>query len=217
MRTLIVEDHTMIREGLILRLEDLPDIEIVGQASDGAEAIRLTGELHPDLIIMDIAMPRLNGIEAARTILSMDHDPVPRIIFLSMHIEREYVIEAFRAGGRAYIIKSSIFEELAQAVMAVCEGGTYISPAVGDLLIEEVTGIAPQTEAGPYQVLTPRERQVLQLLADGMNAKEIGEMLGVSDKTIHANRVTILAKLNLRGVADLTKYAIKHGITTLES
>jgi DNA-binding NarL/FixJ family response regulator len=216
MRILIADDHAMIRQGLRMCLQEIPGTEVVGEASDGLEAFEKACELQPDLVVMDIAMPRVNGIDAARNIREDDRCAATAVVVLSMHTEREFVAEAFRAGARAYILKSSAFEELAQAVEALREGKTYISPDLSDVFVDQMIRGNGAASPLPFTELTSRERQVLQLLADGNNAKQIGDLLNVSDKTVHAHRAAIMQKLNLHSVAELTKYAIRHGLSALD-
>ena len=182
---------------------------MVGEANSGSEALALADELRPDVLLADIAMPGLNGIDLIHQWTTQDRRG--RVLVLSMHTEREFVMEAFRAGASGYVVKSAPPSQLSAAVRAVASGRSYIAPEVSDVVLEHATGQAERH--GP--VLTPRERQALQLLAEGLNAKEVAAGMGISDKTVHAFRAQVMRKLDLNSVADLTKYAIRHGITTL--
>ena len=208
-RVLVADDHEITRAGVRHALETAPDLQVVGEAGNGTEALASAEELRPDVLLVDISMPGLNGIDLIHQ--WMRRSRRGRVLVLSMHTERQFVIEAFRAGAGGYIVKTAPPDQLIAAVRAVAAGRSYIAPEVSDVVLELVTGQG-QHHA---HVLTPRERQVLQLLAEGMNAKEAANTLGISDKTVHAFRAQVMRKLDLHSMADLTKYAIRHGITTL--
>lgn len=214
MRVLLVDDHSIVRDGLRVCMSTADRYDVVGEAEDGQEAIRLAESLAPDLVIMDVAMPGMNGIEATRQVVALDN--APRVIVLSMHSDREFVVEALRAGASGYLMKASAFDELLRAMDAVIEGKTYLSPSITDVVIDNYVRKSPNDAPTAFSVLTARERQILQLLAEGSNAKEIGAKLGISDKTVHAFRNRVMEKLDLHSVAELTKYAIRHGLTTLD-
>ncbi len=213
MRILIADDHGIVRQGLISLLEKQADMEIVGEAEDGPTAVRLAAKLLPDVIIMDVSMPNLNGIQATRLVLRQTPDA--RIIALSMYFNRRFVIKMLKAGVLGYVLKSYLFDELVRAIHAVAANEHYLSPRITDVLIEDY--INPLTvEADASGRLTDRERQLLQLLAEGQSTKQIALGLNVSPKTADANRRQIMNKLGIFSVAELTKYAIREGLTSLE-
>lgn len=212
MRILLVDDHQMVRDGLKLCLDEHDEYKVVGEASDGVQAVELARSLLPDLIVMDVAMPTLNGIEAAKKILTEIH-PAAKIICLSMHSDREYISEAFRVGVVGYMLKSSAFKELVEAIGAIAEGRKYISPAIAEIVVDNYLAKPAENPEKPFEILTPRERQVLHLLADGLSAKKIGNELGISPKTVHAFRSQIMLKLGIDSLPELTKYAIRHGLS----
>jgi DNA-binding NarL/FixJ family response regulator len=213
LRVLVVDDHRIVREGLVTLLERQPGLKVVAQAETGMEAVKLARELTPDIVIMDISLPDLNGVEATRRILA--RPTRTKVIALSMHSDRRFVIESLKAGASAYLLKDAAFDELSQAIGAVVKGGTYLSSRISDLLIREYSRKKRSGESTAYSLLTGRERQVLQLLAEGKATKQIAGSLGVSVKTIETFRQQIMSKLDLHSVAELTKYAIREGITTL--
>ena len=213
LRVLVVDDHRIVREGLVTLLERQPGLQVVAQAETGAQAVKLARELAPDVVIMDISLPDLNGVEATRQILA--RPTRTKVIALSMHTDRRFVIESLKAGASAYLLKDAAFDELSQAIAAVVKGGTYLSSKISDLLIREYSRKKRSGESTAYSLLTGRERQVLQLLAEGKATKQIAGSLGVSVKTIETFRQQIMNKLDLHSVAELTKYAIREGITTL--
>lgn len=220
-RVLIADDHGIVREGVGSVLTHELGMEVVGEASDGKQAVQLARELQPDLIIMDITMPGLNGIEAARQICA-ENEHV-KLIALSMHSDQRYVLEMFSLGASGYLLKESVFKELSLAIQKVLNGKTYISPDVGGDVIKTcleklgMSGLsASGKEAELFSPLSPRERQVLKLIADGKHNKEIADYLNMSIKTVEGHREHIMQKLNLHTVSELTKYAIREGITTVE-
>ena len=214
MRVLLVDDHSIVRDGLRVCMSDSDRYEVVGEAEDGIQAVELAKELHADMVIMDVAMPRMNGIEATRQVVGLSNPP--KVIVLSMHSDREFVVEALRAGASGYLMKASAFDELLRAMDAVGDGKTSLSPSITDVVIDNYVRKRADDPPNAFSVLTARERQILQLLAEGSNAKEIGVKLGISDKTVHAFRNRVMEKLDLHSVAELTKYAIRHGLTTLD-
>jgi two-component system response regulator NreC len=213
-RVLIAEDHKMMREGLRSLLQEKTGYECVAEANDGYEAIRKAKEFHPDIVIMDIMLPNLNGIEATRQIKSQQ--PEIEIVVLSMHATRNYILQVLQAGASAYLLKDSAVEDLAAALVAVGKGGMYLSPAIttAAALKNEAAGISLKNLAD-VQRLTKRELQVLQLIADGSSTKEIAATLEVSVKTIETHRKQIMDKLSIRTIAGLTKYCIREGLTSL--
>jgi DNA-binding NarL/FixJ family response regulator len=210
-KILIADDHQIIRQGLKSLLDRYPDFQVVGEAADGRSAVRLAKQLMPDVIVMDIAMPDLNGIEATRQ-LTKAH-PEIKIIALSMHADRRFANEMIRAGAQGYLVKDGAFEELAEAIRTVISGKAYLSPRVAD---NYALAEGP-TASSAFDRLSPREREVLQLMAEGRSTKEIAMDLTLSVKTIETHRRQFMEKLNLFSVAELTKYAIREGLTTLEA
>ena len=214
-RVLLVDDHAMIRQGLCSLLEKQPDIEVVGSVENGRKAVDTARELAPDLVIMDISMPNLNGIDATRKIIGEMGDV--KVIALSIHSSRHFVAEMLKAGASGYILKECLFDELVEAIKTVLNGGTYLSPKITGVVIDDyVKRLSTQYQPeGP--VLTEREREVLQFLSEGKSTKQIAMQLHVSAKTIESNRRNIMDKLGINSVAELTKYAVREGITPLES
>ncbi|MBN1671979.1 MAG: response regulator transcription factor [Kiritimatiellae bacterium] len=212
-RVLLADDHEMIREGLRSLLEKQADLEVVGEAEDGHAAVRLVQKLHPNVVVLDVAMPGLNGVEAARQITAKH--PHVKIIALSMHEDRRYVSEMLKAGASGYLLKGGAFRELVEAVRAVMKDRIYLTPAVARTVVDEYRRGAGEEAKSAFAVLTEREREVLQLLAEGKSAKEIAGVLALSVKTVGTHREHIMEKLNLRSLAELTKYAIREGLTSL--
>jgi DNA-binding NarL/FixJ family response regulator len=212
-RILLADDHRIVREGLRDLLEKRTDLKVVGEASDGMEAVRLASELRPDVVIVDVSMPVLNGIEATRRIVA-EH-PAVKVVALSMHPDRRYVIEMLKAGAVAYLLKDSAFDELIHAIESVMARASYLSPAITDMVVREYVASLPREGGTAYSVLTAREREVLQLLAEGLPTKTIASRLGVSVKTAESYRQQIMEKLDLHSVAELTKYAVREGLTQL--
>ncbi|HCO93032.1 MAG TPA: DNA-binding response regulator [Phycisphaerales bacterium] len=214
-KVLLVDDHAIIREGLRSLLEKEPNIEVVADTDDGRKARDLVRELSPDVVIMDITMPGLNGIEATRQITA--ESPHVKVIALSIHSKRRYVADMLSAGATGYILKECLFDELVQAIQAVVAGGQYLSPRITDVVVSDYVKRLSATAYSPFEALTTREREVLQLVAEGKSTKQIALELHVSTKTIEANRRQIMEKLDRHSVAELTKYAIREGLTTLET
>lgn len=212
-RILLADDHKIMRDGLRSLIERLPDMEVVGEADNGRTMVRMVREMTADLVIMDVGMPDMNGIEATREIRSCA--PGLRVIALSMHSDKRYVAEMFRAGASGYLLKDCAFEELARAVQVVMEGQAYISPPVAELMIKDFVSLTPRDDMSAYTVLSPREREVLQLFAEGGSVKQIAAHLHISVKTVEKHRQQVMSKLELRSMADLIKYAIREGLTSL--
>jgi len=210
-RILLADDHTIIRSGLRLLLEQQPDFKVVAEASDGREAVELVSKHHPEVVILDIGMPLLNGIEATQQILSKE--PETRVVILSMHADEGYVLRALKAGARAYILKNSAEADLIRAVRAVADGKSFFSPVISKMLLEDyIRQIRDKHVEDSYDLLTPREREILQLLAEGRTNKEVANLLQLSVYTVDAHRGNILQKLNLHGVPELVLYAVRKGI-----
>lgn len=201
-RTLIVDDHPLVRDGLIARLNRSDEVEVIGEASDGHEALQLVKELNPDVVLMDINMPNLNGISATESIL--DVYPNILILVLSMHDDREYVTSVIDAGARGYVLKSASAEEMFNAIKAVYSGGIYYSPAIADAIFHKANG--------PVDSLTDRETVVLDMLANGASNKESANALGISARTIEVHRRNIKKKLGLRSTPALIRFAIDSGL-----
>ncbi len=213
-KILLADDHEIVRCGLKAIIETRPDLEVIGEAGNGREAVSMVDELRPHIVIMDITMPDLNGLEATRQI--KDKHPAIRIIALSMHHNKRFVVDMLKAGVSGYISKATVHNDLLLAIGAAMAGEVYLSSKITGIVAEDyITGQAGG-EAVPASVLSPREREVLQLIAEGKSTKEIALHLHVSVKTIESTRRQIMNKLNIFNVADLTKYAISEGLTTLE-
>jgi two-component system, NarL family, response regulator NreC len=205
-RILLADDHAVVREGLRSLLEREADLRVVAEAEDGREALRLARETHPDVAALDLSMPVLNGLEAARQLVAWDRGPRP--ILLTAHAEEQYVLEAIRAGVRGYVLKRQAGADLVRAIREVSMGGVYLSPGIS----AAVTAAIRSAPAAAPDPLTSREREVLQLIAEGKTTKEVASILGVSVKTADTHRTSLMQKLDLHDVASLTRYAIRHGI-----
>ena len=208
---LLADDHNLIRSGLRLLLEQQPDFNVVAEAEDGRQAVQLFNKHHPQVVVLDIGMPQLNGIEATRQIVSQD--PRAQVVILSMHSAEGYVLRALKAGAKAYILKNSADADLIRAVRAVAEGKSFFSPAISKMLLEDyVRQVREKEVEDSYDLLTPREREILQLLAEGKSNKEVANILELSPYTVETHRGNILTKLNLHGVPELILYAVRKGI-----
>jgi two-component system response regulator NreC len=214
-RILLADDHTIVRQGLKAILEGEPDIEVVGEAADGREAVRKAATLAADVVVMDVSMPRMNGIEATARIAR--DSPRARVIALTMHNSEEYIYSLLKAGARGYLLKESASSDLVEAIRSVRRNGTYLHPTVSPKVVSEyLKRPDPRTRAAmpTRESLTSREREILQLIAEGHTNKEIAGHLGLSVKTVEAHRTRIMQKLRIHNVAGLTRYAISHGITS---
>ena len=209
-RVLIADDHKILREGLISLLQGEADIAIVGEAANGHEAVQLTQEVRPDVVIMDVAMAGLNGVSATSQILTQA--PTTKVIALSMHSDRRFVTGMLSAGASGYLLKDSAFEELALSIRAVMRGELYLSVGITGVVVDELVG--PRLAKEP--LLSTRETEVLRLLAAGKSTADMARELGVSVKTIETHRRKIMHKLGLHSVAELTKYAVREGLTSLD-
>jgi two-component system, NarL family, response regulator NreC len=205
-RILLADDHAVVRQGFKLILASQADMEIVAEAANGREAVELAGKLHPDVAVMDVAMPELNGIEATRRI--GESAPRTRVLALSMHKDSVYVREILRAGARGYLLKDQAASDLISAVRAVARGEGYISPAVSDAVLNDYR----RHVSDPIDLLTSREREVLQMIAEGKTNKEIATVLNLSVYTVDAHRGRIMEKLNLHSVNELVRFAVRKGL-----
>ena len=211
----LADDHTVVRDGLRFLLDAQTDITVVGDAADGHEAVRRAVELRPDVVVMDIAMPRLNGIEATRQI--RDDCPDVEIIILSMHVTAEHVYRALQAGAQGYLVKESAGAEVVEAVRAVGAGRRYLARRIMNIVVESFMKLGEEeTELSPLERLSPRERDVLQLVVEGHTSTEIAERLALSSSTVETYRSRLMKKLGIKDIPSLVKFAIQHGITPLD-
>jgi DNA-binding NarL/FixJ family response regulator len=213
-RVLLVDDHKMMREGLCALLAGVPDIEVVGEASDGRTALDLVRSLSPDVVVMDVGMPELNGVEATHRIRA-EYEHV-KVIALSTHTDQRYVQHMLEAGACGYVLKISAYDELLRAVRAAGLGKTYLSPEVAGPVVERSTHPHAEGEVSAYSTLGAREREVLQLVAEGKTSGETANEMHISIKTVETHRRNIIQKLRLHGTAELTKYAVREGLTSLD-
>jgi DNA-binding NarL/FixJ family response regulator len=213
-KILLADDHAIVRDGLRRSLQQEQDMEVVGQAKDGLTTIQLARELSPDVVLMDISMPDINGMDTCREI-TRDF-PNIKVIGLSMHSAKRFVSEMFKAGACGYLPKNCEFDELASAIRSVMAGKTYLSPAITDVVVDNFVRVSAEENNSVFFTLTKRERQVLQLMAEGKTTKQIGQSLHISPKTVEAHRLRVMEKLNINNVAQLTKYAIQEGLTSAE-
>ena len=211
MRVLLADDHAIVRRGLRSLLETEPQMSVVAEAADGHEAIRLAEEHHPDVAILDIGMPLMNGIEVAARLRAMDQPP--RVVVLSMHTDESYILRALAAGAQAYLLKDSTDEELLPALRAVASGKPFFSAAVSGVLVEDyVRHLQSRGLTDTFHLLTAREREVLQLLAEGRANKEVAALLEVGLSTVETHRANLMQKLNLHNTAEIVLYAVRKGI-----
>ncbi len=213
-RVFLADDHAVVRDGLRLILEAQGDIAVVGEAANGHQAVRLVQQLRPDVVVMDIAMPELNGIEATREI--RQSCPATQAVILSMHSTAEHIFRALEAGARGYLLKESAGLEVVEAVRAVHAGRRYLSQRISDTVIDDYLRQRQAATKDPLERLTPRERQVLQLVAEGKSSAEIGDILFLSPKTVDTYRSRLMQKLGLSDLPSLIRFAIQHGITPLD-
>ena len=211
---LIADDHRLFRHGLRSLLDKQGNLRVVAETTDGAETVAAAGSLQPDVVLMDISMPELNGIEATRRIVAQT--PATKIIMLSMHSDRRFITESLKAGAKGYLLKDCAFEEVLLAVKAVSEDAIYLSSRISGLVIKDYVAISKSMPGSAFSALSTREREVLQLLAEGKSTKETAAKLHVSVKTIESHRKQVMDKLDIHSVAELTKYAIREGLTPLD-
>ena len=214
-KIIIADDHKIIRDGLSSMIGREPDLEVVAEAENGREAVKLALEINPDVVVMDIVMPELNGIEAAQQITSSN--PKIKIVALSMHTDRRFVTRMLKSGASGYLLKDGAFKELAVAIRTVMAGQIYLTPRVQGVVVDEYLHNRDVDENTGLPSLTIREKEVLQLLAEGKSTKEVASHIHVSVKTVETHRQNIMKKLNITTLAELVKYAIREGLTTLES
>ena len=212
---LLADDHKIVREGIKALIEKQTDMEVIAETEDGRTTVQLALQLLPNVVIMDVGMPDMNGIEATRQIIA--NSPNVKIIALSMHSDRRFVAEMLKAGASGYLLKDCAVEELINAVHAVVENRTYLSPNIVDSVIKDYTYLLSKEDLSVFSILTTREREVLQLLSEGKTTKEIASHLKISVKTVETYKQKIMDKLNIHSVAELTKYAIREGLTSLDT
>lgn len=211
---LVVDDHKILRQGLRTLLGREADMKVLAEAEDGRDAVRLVRELSPQVVIMDVGMPDLNGIEATRQILQ--ESPETKVIALSMHSDRRFVTNMIKAGASGYLLKDSAFEELATAIRVVMARKTYLSHEIAHVVVKDYVQGGSKDDPSVFSVLSPREREVLQLMAEGKSNRQIAEMLNVSLKTVETHRQQIMNKLEIHNIVELTKYAIREGLASLD-
>lgn len=212
-KIILVDDHTVLRHGLRQSLEVEPDFHVVGEAENGKEAIKKALELNPDVVVMDVSMPGLNGMEATRII--RDKNPDIRVLALSMYSEQIYVMGMLNAGASGFLLKAGSFRELSSAIRTVAEGKVYLAPEVTGIVVDNVLHPSSSQDPVPETELTKRDREVLQLIAEGKKSIDIADELKISKRTVDIHRRNLMDKLNIRNVAALTKYAVRQGITSL--
>lgn len=211
MRLVLADDHDIVRRGLRALLQEEPGLEIIGEAGDGRAALNLCQTLEPDLAILDVAMPQLNGIEVAAQ--AIRHNPRLRVVMLSMHAHESYIIRALTAGAKGYLLKDATEEDLIPAVRAVSQGRSFFSPAISQILAEDYVRYLQQSgQEDSYALLTDREKEILQLLAEGRSNKEVAALLGIGLSTVETHRAKIMQKLTLHNTAELVLYAVRKGI-----
>jgi DNA-binding NarL/FixJ family response regulator len=213
-RVLLADDHRLFRDGLRTLLEQQPDLDVVGVVADGQAVLAQVGVCRPDVVLMDLSMPGLNGLEATRQL--RDDHPGVAVIMLSMHADHRFVVEALRAGALGYVPKDCDIAELREAIRTVSRRQIYLSRSLGDRIVRDYLALTGDRPDSAFSVLSAREREVLQLLAEGRSAKDIAGALGVSIKTVETHRKNVMDKLDIHSIAELTKYAIRQGLTHLE-
>jgi len=209
-RVLIVDDHSLVREGIAAFLKCYDNIEVIAEASDGLEAIEKTRQLHPDIVLMDVAMPKLGGLEA--TVEIRKNDPSVKILVLTQYDDKEYILRFLKAGVSGYLLKKAVGSDLISAITAIMAGETYLYPAIASKVVDGFLGKEPLPTQDYYDMLTDREKQVLKLVAEGHTHKEIAEMLSISPKTVIAHQTNLCEKLGLRNKADIIKFAFSKAI-----
>ena len=214
-RILLADDHHLVRAGIRALLNGLPGIEVVAETGDGREAIELVRTHRPNLVLMDITMDGMNGLDA--TALLLKEFPQLRVIILSMHANEEYVRQALQAGAAAYLLKDAATAELELAVRAVAQGQTYLSPVISRLVVDEYLSGQNEAASGPLRQLTPRQREVLQLIAEGKTTKQTAALLKVSVKTVETHRAQLMERLDIHDVPGLVRYAVRHGMVHIDS
>jgi DNA-binding NarL/FixJ family response regulator len=214
-KVLLAEDHVIVRDGLRTLIDDAPGMRVVAEAADGGSVVSLAKELKPDVIIMDVGLNGLNGVEATRQVTA--EAPRVKVIALSMHSDRRYVAGMLKAGASGYLLKDCAFDEMTRAIRSVASGGSFLGSGIAEMMAVEYThrGHASSSDTA-FSQLTNREREVLQLLAEGRSTRETASMLGVSIKTIETHRQQIMRKLKIHSIAELTKYAVREGLTSLD-
>ena len=213
MRIVVADDHTLVRAGMRLLLETLPGVTVVGEAADGEEALRLCAELDPDVVLMDLAMPRLNGLEAVRRAATTC--PRTRVLVVSMHADEAYVQQALAAGASGYLLKGADKEELEHALRVVARGQIYLTPSISPAIVAALARASEQQSVGsPLDALTSRQREVLQLVAEGHSTKQVAARLGLSVKTVEAHRTAIMGRLGIRDLAGLVRFALRVGLVS---
>ncbi|HNY76941.1 MAG: response regulator transcription factor [Sedimentisphaerales bacterium] len=213
-RIIIADDHTIVRHGLTKLLQQEKDVEVVAQAQNGHATLELARELSPDVIVMDVGMPDLNGIDATQQILH--ENPNIKVLALSMHAGKKFVVAMLKAGASGYLLKDCALEELTTALQTIISGRIYLSPAITDIVVDSYVRQPGEAEQSAFSVLSQREREVLQLMAEGNTTKQIALRLHISPKTVEGHRLRLMSKLNIDNIAQLTKYAIQEGLTSAE-
>ena len=210
MRLVIADDHALVRAGMRVLIEKMSGIEVVGEATDGHEAIELVARTHPALVLMNISMPGFNGLDATAR-LTKDH-PRTRVLIVSMHADEEYVRRAFAVGASGYLLKSADKNEMELAICAVCRGDVWISPSVSKTVVAALQ--RGEEPADPFELLTPRQREILQLVAEGLSSKEIADQLGLSTKTVESHRAQLMKRTGVHSLPGLVRYAIRLGLVS---
>ncbi len=213
-RIIIADDHTIVRHGLTKLLQQTNDVEVIAQAQNGHATLELARELSPDVIVMDVGMPDLNGIDATQQILR--ENPKIKVLALSMHSGRKFVVAMLKAGASGYLLKDCALEELTTALETILSGKIYLSPAITDIVVDSYVRQPAESDQSAFSVLSQREREVLQLMAEGNTTKQIALRLHISPKTVEGHRLRLMSKLDIDNVAQLTKYAIQEGLTSAE-
>lgn len=212
-RILLADDHTMFRQGLCAMLNEHPDMEVVGEAEDGTTAVKLARKLKPDLIVMDVDMPKMSGIDAARRILPELSDT--KLVALSTYLKKAFILEMFKAGASGYILKEQVFDELIQAIKTVISGETYLSTKAANIIVDDYVQRRNGKSTSIQRALTEREYEILKLFAEGKSSKEIALLLDISIQAVDASRRRIMQKLDIQNLADLVKYAVREGLTSV--